>query len=122
MIGQLPWAALPDLYESLELTSKATPDEIKRAYQRHVGELKASRVADATEGLAEVEAAYAVLRDPAKRAAYDQQFHEAEAKQEFKYAELTALLKRNGYHARKREKENATGILDAIWAFFDIFK
>lgn len=65
-------AELPDHYESLEVSSKATLDEMERAYEARLAELLASRVEDAPEELAEVELAYSVLRDPAKRARYDE--------------------------------------------------
>lgn len=64
-----------DLYEVLGVASTASPAEITSAYRRRVRDLHPdSREGDATAdatGLADVFAAYRVLRDPEQRASYD---------------------------------------------------
>jgi curved DNA-binding protein CbpA len=69
-----------DLYELLGVRRDATAAEITRAYHRRARALHP----DAQPGQAgqadrfqEVEAAYRVLHDPARRAAYDQAFRQA---------------------------------------------
>ncbi len=67
---------MTDLYRTLGLTPSATAEEIKRAYRRLAKELHPDRHPDdpaAHERFKEVSAAYAVLGDPGKRAAYDAQ-------------------------------------------------
>jgi curved DNA-binding protein CbpA len=114
-------APLPDHYESLEVTAKATPAEVERAYQARAAELRASRVEDAPEELAEVEAAYSVLRDPAKRAKYDEEVRKAEGEEDKKYAELDAKLPRNRRHHHKHV-DGISGLLDAIWLVLKLFR
>ena len=114
-------AGLPDHYEALDVKSTASLDEIERAYQKKVASLRASKVADAPEELQEVEAAYAVLRDPAKRAEYDAAMQAEEAKLDSKYAELDKLTSRNRHHVRKHTK-GSSGWLDAVWALFDFLR
>jgi len=114
-------APLPDHYESLEVTAKANPPEIERAYQARAAELRASRVEDAPEELAEVEAAYAVLRDPAKRAKYDEEFRRAEEEEDKKDAELDAELQRNRRHHRKHV-DGTSGLLDTLWSILKLFR
>ncbi len=64
-----------DLYEVLGVVPTASPAEITSAYRRRVRDLHPdSRDGDATTdaaGLADVFAAYHVLRDPEQRASYD---------------------------------------------------
>ena len=59
--------ARPNHYEILGLTSAASADEITRAFARELSPLRPH----AFGGLALVSLAYEVLRDPAKRRAYD---------------------------------------------------
>jgi curved DNA-binding protein CbpA len=108
---------LPEHYEDLGVDSNATTEQIEQAYLKRSAELRASPSGDAPEELAEVETAYAVLRDPAKRAQYDAQVSHAEAKMESKYAELDKLLPRSRHHVRRFNKDSS-GWLDAIWALF----
>ena len=108
---------LPDHYEDLGVDPKATAEQIEQAYLKRSAELRAARYADAPEELADVETAYAVLRDPAKRASYDVQVRHAEAKMESKYAELDKLMPRSRHHVRRFNK-GSSGWLDAVWALF----
>jgi curved DNA-binding protein CbpA len=74
--------SLPDYYFDLGAKPEASQEEIDRVYARRVAELRASKVEDAPEELAEVEAAYAVLKDPAQRASYDAKLREEEEAEE----------------------------------------
>jgi len=113
--------ALPDHYEALDLSSKATADEIERAYGKRTAELRTSRAADAQEELHEVEAAYAVLRNPVCRSEYDTRLKAEHSKLDGKYAELDKLMARNRHHVRKTTK-GSSGWLDAIWALFEFLR
>ncbi len=112
---------LPDHYESLGVPPDATEKDIARAYQNRLTELHASKSSDAQEELAEVEAAYAVLRDSKKRARYDLERQGMEAEEDKKYAALDAELSSLRHHVRKTTK-GSSGWLDAIWALFDFLK
>jgi DnaJ-class molecular chaperone len=68
---------LPDLYAILGVAPDASPDEISHAYRsllrRHHPDTRAGDepAAASDSALQDVFSAYAVLRDPARRAAYD---------------------------------------------------
>jgi curved DNA-binding protein CbpA len=65
---------LPDYYAVLGVASTASPAEIAHAYRCQVRSQHPDTGHDQQpDGLSAVLAAYAVLRDPARRAAYDQQ-------------------------------------------------
>lgn len=73
---------LPDYYTVLGVTSTASSTEIAHAYRRRVRSQHPDARPDTgqdadSEGLGEVIAAYAVLRDPAQRADYDRQRQQA---------------------------------------------
>lgn len=115
---------LPEHYESLELDSNASPEEIERAYQKRVAELRASRMEDAPEDLAEVESAHTVLSDPAQRAAYDASVRKAEEEEDKKNAEMDAYLQQTT-HRHRWSAKGSSGLLDvfdAIWAVLKFFK
>lgn len=64
----------PDHYAVLGVPSTASPAEIAHAYRRRIrSQHPDTGRATGSEGLSAVVAAYAVLRDPARRADYDQQ-------------------------------------------------
>lgn len=112
-------AELPDYYMDLGVNPKASQQEIEKVYTRRVAELRNSKVDDAPEELAEVEAAYVVLHDPAERARYDAKVRAADAENDKKDAELNAYLR--SHHHRKRVK-GSSGWLDAIWDLLSFFK
>ena len=63
-----------DYYEIMGIKREATQDEIKRAYRKLARKYHpdVSKQSDAEERFKEVGEAYEVLKDPEKRAAYDQ--------------------------------------------------
>lgn len=103
---------LPDYYADLGVSAKAGQKEIERVYQQKAAALRASKIEDAPEELAEVEAAYAILHDPGKRAEYDKKVRQADDEQDKKDAELNAYLKRSG--RRHRHTNRRTGFLGGL--------
>jgi curved DNA-binding protein CbpA len=112
-------AELPDYYMDLGVKSTATQQEIEKTYTRRVSELRASTVEDAPEELAEVEAAYAVLRDPTKRASYDAKLRQEDDEWDKKNPEMATYLKNQ--HRRKRVRRSGS-LLSVIWDLLDLFK
>src|ERR1700689_2849489 len=74
-----------DYYEILGLTRAADADEVKRAYRKLARKFHpdVSKEPNAEAKFKEVQEAYEVLRDPEKRAAYDQLGNEMKSGQEF---------------------------------------
>lgn len=113
-------ADLPDYYSDLGVKPEASPQEIDKVYNKRVAELRASEVEDAPEELAEVETAYAILRDPAKRADYDAKLRQEDDEWDKKNPEMATYLK-NQSHRSKRVRRSGSW-LSAIWDLLDLFK
>lgn len=75
-----------DYYEILGLTRKAGADEVKLAYRKLARKYHpdVSKEANAEDKFKELQEAYEVLRDPEKRAAYDQLGRDYRAGQQFR--------------------------------------
>lgn len=113
-------AELPDYYSDLGVKPEVSPQEIDKVYNKRVAQLRASEVEDAPEELAEVEAAYAILRDPAKRADYDAKLRQEDDEWDNKNPEMATYLK-NQSHRSKRVRRSGSW-LSAIWDLLDLFK
>lgn len=75
----------PNHYATLSVHRRASANEIKAAYRRLSRDLHPDRntAADATQRMAALNVAYAVLSDPARRADHDRSLAKAEARASF---------------------------------------
>src|SRR5580704_5976858 len=75
-----------DYYATLGIDKKASPADIKHAYRRLARKFHpdVSKEANAEQKFKEVQEAYEVLKDPEKRAAYDQLGSEWKTGQQFR--------------------------------------
>lgn len=112
--------AEPDYYMDLGVDPKASQQEIEKVYLKRVAQLRSSTVEDAPEELAEVEAAYAVLRDPQKRSSYDARLKAEDDEDDKKDAELNAYLQ--SQHRRAKRNRRTGSWLDAIFDLLKLFK
>ncbi len=113
-------AELPDYYMDLGVDPKASQQEIEKVYGKRVAELRMSKVEDAPEELAEVEAAYAVLGDPKKRSSYDARLKAADDEDDKKDAEMNAYLQ--SHHGRAKRNRRTGSWIDAILDLLKLFK
>src|SRR6478752_8908912 len=113
-------AELPEYYMDLGIDPKASQQEIEKVYGRRVAELRVSKVEDAPEELAEVEAAYAVLRDPQKRSSYDARLKPEDDVEDKKEAEMNAYLQ--SHHRRSNRNRRTGSWIDAIFDLLKLFK
>ena len=113
-------AELPDYYMDLGVDPKASQQEIEKVYGKRVAALRISTIEDAPEELAEVEAAYAVLRDPQKRSSYDAQLKSADDVEDKKEAEMNAYLQ--SHHRRSNRNRRTGSWIDAIFDLLKLFK
>jgi DnaJ-class molecular chaperone len=112
--------AEPDYYMDLGVDSKASQQEVDKVYGKRVAELRVSKVEDAPEELAEVETAYAVLRDPRKRASYDARLKAEDDEDDKKDAEMNAYLQ--SQHRRSNRNRRTGSWIDAIFDLLKLFK
>ncbi len=105
---------MPDYYAILEVSPAATAAEIKRSYRRlarlHHPDLNQQALDIHIKRLNE---AYEVLRDPLKRAAYDQQ----RAEEKRRAAERAALRRQQKQARRGPEMTWAEGIVGFVREF-----
>lgn len=105
---------MPDYYAILEVSPTATATEIRRSYRRlarlHHPDLNQQARDIHIKRLNE---AYEVLRDPLKRAAYDQQ----RAEEKRRSAERAALRRKQEQARREPEMTWAEGIVGFVREF-----
>ena len=113
-------AELPDYYMDMGVDRKASAPEIEKVYAKRVAALRVSTVEDAPEELAEVEAAYAILRDPQKRSSYDERLKAEDDAEDKKEAEMNAYLQ--SHHRRSNRNRRTGSWIDAIFDLLKLFK
>lgn len=113
-------AELPDYYMDLGVDPKASQQEVEKVYRERVTQLRSSKVEDAPEELAEVEAAYAVLGDPGKRSTYDARLKAEDDADDKKDAETIAHLQ--SHHRRPKRNRRTGSWLGALLDLLDLFK
>jgi curved DNA-binding protein CbpA len=113
-------AKLPDYYMDLGVDRGASQQEVEKVYRERVAQLRSSTVEDAPEELAEVETAYAVLRDPQKRSGYDARFKAEGDAEDKKDAELNAYLL--SQHRRAKRNRRSGSWIDVIFDLLKLFK
>lgn len=105
---------MPDYYSILEVSPTATATEIRRSYRRlarlHHPDLNQQALDIHIKRLNE---AYEVLRDPLKRAAYDQQ----RAEEKRRASERAALRRKQKQARREPEMTWAEGIVGFVREF-----
>jgi curved DNA-binding protein CbpA len=74
VVEEVAWMEAPDLYAVLGVEPSATVEVIISAFRRQVRELRPDTRVDAAtaERFGQLRSAYETLRDPVRRAAYDQ--------------------------------------------------
>ena len=112
--------AEPDYYMDLGVDPKASQQEIEKVYLKRVAQLRSSKVEDAPEELAEVEAAYAVLRDPGKRSSYDARLKAEDDEEDKKDAELNAYLQ--SHHHRPKRNRRTGSWMGMLLDLLELFK
>ena len=105
-----------DYYQTLGVTRTATADEIKKVYRRLARKYHpdVSKEPNAEAKFKEVQEAYEVLKDPGKRAAYDQLGNEAKSGQDFRPPPDWA----SGFEFRGGPRERAGPDADAQFSDF----
>jgi curved DNA-binding protein CbpA len=113
-------ADLPDYYADLGVKPGASQQDIDKTYTRRLTELRASKVEDAPEELAEVDAAYDVLRNPAKRSAYDAKLQQEDDEWDKQHPEDAAYLK--SQHRRSGRVRRSGSWFSVVLDLLDLFK
>ena len=105
-----------DYYQTMGVARTASADEIKKVYRRLARKYHpdVSKEKDAEAKFKEVQEAYEVLRDPEKRAAYDQLGNNMKSGQEFRPPPDFA----SGFEFRGRPQERADPEMDAQFSDF----
>src|SRR6204780_2388891 len=105
-----------DYYQKMGVARNASADEIKKVYRRLARKYHpdVSKEKDAEVKFKEVQEAYEVLRDPEKRAAYDQLGNNMKSGQEFRPPPDFA----SGFEFRGRPQERADPEMDAQFSDF----
>jgi curved DNA-binding protein len=105
-----------DYYQTLGVTRTASADEIKKVYRRLARKYHpdVSKEPNAEAKFKEVQEAYEVLRDPEKRAAYDQLGPEMKSGQEFRPPPDWA----SGFEFRGRPRGRGSPDVDAQFSDF----